>query len=377
MSRLKQRAAQKRKLEQQQQQATFWPELCRRIDAGQLIPIVGNDLFFRQIFDIDGNGLLSTDPRETNSKGWTVEEQLADAWAEEIGYPLGRREQMARVALYNRVVKHRDDRSAKTSYLHWLKETLLFLAEEDPQTDPDILEEQQDEFRQSSFSDMVVEFGYPKTRAGQTDTLDRLAKLKLPIYVTTSYFDFLERAILKNGRSPRTQICFWSGDPLTLANASHRTDHTFKPTPENPLVYHLFGLETYPESLVLTEDDHLDFLAKIAQDVNQRDPLLPLYLRQALTQSSLLLLGYEPHDWDFRVLFRGLINATPSGLRMANIALQVNPEDQPWVVAAEDIRTYLTGYFEKKAKQLNFTVEFDTTSNFMGKLWQEWDRWRR
>lgn len=378
MSRLKERAKQRRKKEQHQEQATFWPDLCRRIESGEIIPIISNSVFFEQIFDIDGDGVIGvSDDGDENANGWSIEEQLADAWAEELGYPLSGREKLARVALYNRVVKNKDDRGAKVNYLNWLKELLLFLAEEDESIEDELIEDQEEELEQNSFSDIAIELGYPRPVVNQVDTLSKLAELNLPVYITTSHFDFLERSIAANGRQPRTQICFWSSEPLTYLDEQHRTDYDFAPTPETPLVYHLFGIEHYPESLVLTEDDHLDFLAKISQDTNQEKPLLPPYLRQALTQSSLLLLGYQPRDWDFRVLFRGLINATPSSLRMFNIAIQVDPGQQPWVVASEDIKRYLKGYFEEKEKQLNFTVEYDTAAGFMDKVWEAWDQWRR
>jgi hypothetical protein len=381
MGRLKARAAQRRRQEQQQQQATFWPELCRRIDAGDVIPIVSNAVFFDQIFDIDGDGILGVSPGAENPRGWSIEEQLADAWAAEIGFPWQEQERprLARVALYNRVVKSADDRGAKASFLNWLKDALLILAEEDPDVDPDTGAEQRDEIEHSGFADIAVELGYPRAVSGQPDALAQLARLKLPIYLTTSYFDFLERAIVANGRAPRTQICFWSGEPLRYAGDGHRTDYDFKPSVEQPLVYHLFGHEAYPGSLVLTEDDYLDFLAAIAQVAHQQQqPLLPGYLHQALTKSSLLLLGYRPHDWDFRILFRGLINSTPSALRqMVNLAVQLDPTDQEWVVAAADIKRYLEDYFHKKERQLNFTVEYGTTGGFVAKLWEAWDQWRR
>ncbi len=377
MSRLKARAEKKRDAQKQQAQATFWPELCRRIDDGNVIPIVGNSVFYDQIFDSDGDGILGVSADEKNENGWSIEEQLSDAWAAEIGFPLNGRERLARVALYNRVVKSKDDRAAKTTYLNWLKDSLLFLAEEDPNVDQDSVAEQKDEIEQSSFADIAVELGYPRPVSKQPDALALLAQLKLPIYVTTSPFDFLERAIEANGRNPRSQICFWSGEPIRYDDASHQTDYNFAPTQENPLVYHLFGLEAYPESLVLTEDDYLDFLAAVAQDAHQKKPLLPWYLRQALTQSSLLLLGYRPRDWDFRILFRGLINTTPSTLRMINLAVQINPREQEWVVAPEDIEKYLKGYFQEKEKQLNFRVEYGTTTDFVNRLWEAWDQWRR
>ena len=375
MSRQKARDANRRK-QQQQEQATFWPDLCRRIDSGQMIPIVSNGVFYEQIFDMDGDGILGMSEGKTNEQGWSLEEQLADAWAGE-GFPLEGRHKLARVALYKRVVKSKDNLGAKIAYLHWLKRALLRLAEKDPDMDADVLAEQQAEVEQSSFTDIAVELGYPRPPAGQPDALAQLARLKLPIYVTTSGFDFLERAILANGRKPRTQICFWKGEPMRYVDESHRTDYDFKPSAEQPLVYHLFGLEAYPQSLVLTEDDYLDFLAAIAQDSYQQQPLLPLYLRKNLTQSSLLLLGYQLRDWDFRILFRGLINATPSGLSMMNLAIQMNPDEQQWVTVADDVKSYLRGYFQEKEKQLNFTVVYDNTAAFVNKLWEAWDQWRR
>jgi hypothetical protein len=376
VSRLKEIAAQRRREAQQEEQAAFWPELCRRIDAGQLIPIIGSSVFFEQIFDIDGDGILGVSPDEENPHGWSIEEQLADVWAEEIGFPMTERQRLAQVALYNRVIRSRDDRGAKVAYLNWLKDVLLILAEDDPQVDPETVGEQRDEIKQSTFTYIAAELGYPRPVAGQPDALARLAHLKLPIYITTSYFDFLERIIIEDGRMPRTQICFWSGEPLRYVQESHRTDYDFEPSPEKPLVYHLFGHEAYPESLVLTEDDYLDFLAKIAQDTDQEAPLLPWYLRQALTQSSLLLLGYRPHDWDFRIVFRGLINTIPSSLRMVNLTVQIDPANQQWVVAADDIRRYLEDYFQEKEKRLNFAVEYGTTGDFVARLWEAFDQWR-
>ena len=87
MSRLKAMNAQIRKMEQQQEQATFWPELCRRIDAGQVIPIISSSVFYEQIFDLDGDGLLGVSEESEEHERWlSLEEQLADAWAEPLSW---------------------------------------------------------------------------------------------------------------------------------------------------------------------------------------------------------------------------------------------------------------------------------------------------
>jgi hypothetical protein len=371
MSRLKARAERRRKESKNQEQSGFWPELCRRVEAGQVIPIISNSVFNDQIFDIDADQILGISPREKNPTGWSIEEQLADAWAAEIGFPLSEQHWLPRVALFDRVVNSTDDRASKTRYLTWLKDSLLFLAEDDEEIDTETIAELRDELEQMSFSDIAVELGYPKPVRGYSNPLTTLAKLKLPIYVTTSPFDFLERAIIADHRQPRTQICFWAQEPINFLDDLHKTDYDFKPTPENPLVYHIFGLEAYPESMVLNEDDYLDFLAKISMDMNQDRPILPLYLRKAITKSSLILLGYRLRDWDFRVMFRGLIHSTPSSLRKFNLAIQLNPENQNQAVSADQIRDYLEKYFGDS----DFTVEWNSPHGFMDTLWEAWQQW--
>lgn len=372
MSRLKARAEQKANLAKQQEQAGHWLELCRRIEAGQVIPIVSNSIFNDQIFDIDGDGMLGISSSETNPNNWNIQEQLSDAYAAEINYPLNEQHRLALVTLFDRVFNGPDDSAAKTRYLNWLKDALLFLAEDDPQVSSDQIEELRDEIKHNNFGQIATELGYPRPNAGQVDSLQLLARLKLPIYITTSPFNFLERAILNDNTMPRTQICFWAEEPVKFKDDSHKTDYSYEPTPQNPVVYHLFGLEDYPKSMVLTEDDYLDFLVAISRDTSQEKPILPLYLRRALTQSSLILLGYRLRDWDFRVMFRGLINATPSSLRMFNLAIQLDPTDQDRAVSSEQIRDYLDNYFGSS----NFTVEWATTNGFVKRLWEEWQRWR-
>jgi hypothetical protein len=373
VSRLKQRAEQKRKQAQQASEESFWQDLCRRINDGQVIPIISNAVRCDCIFDIDHDQVLGvSQAEEDNQNDLTIEEQLAEAWAEELGYPLRETYRLARVAQYNRVVKSRDDLQAKARYLHFLKDSLLFLAEEDEAVAEDTLAELREELDQVTFSDIVRELECPPCPAGQNDPLRILAQLNLPIYITTSFFDFMEQALAANGRQPRSQICFWSGEPVEFADEAHRVDPDFIPSAEEPLVYHLYGLETYPESLVLSEDDFLDFLTRVSQDTSQENPVLPLYLRKALTKSSLLLLGYRLQDWDFRILFRGIINTTPGSLRKFSLAIQLDPADQQAIISSEEAREYLEKYFGSS----NFNVEWGTTGTFVQKLWEAWEQWR-
>ena len=70
------------------------------------------------------------------------------------------------------------------------------------------------------------------------------------------------------------------------------------------MVLHLFGQDDDPLSLVLTEDDHLDYLARIARDYEY---LLPTSVNAALASTTLLFLGYRLEDLDLKVIMRGLL----------------------------------------------------------------------
>lgn len=373
MSRANQWAEQRRR-EEENSTESFWQTLCERISDGQLIPIISNAVNFDQIFDIDDDHIIGVSiGKEDRISELTIEEQLTETWATRIGYPLAEQYRLARVAQYNRVVKSHDDLEAKARFLYFLKDLLLFLAEEDSQVEVGTVNELRKELGQLSFAEIARELDYPKFKKGQVDPLRVLAQFNLPIYITTSYFDFMERALIAVGRKPRTQICFWAGQPVEYAHESHHIDSNFVPNADHPLVYHLFGLESYPESLVLSEDDHLDFLAKISHGTSQKKPILPLYLRKALTQSSLLLLGYRLQDWDFRILFRGIISGTPSSLRKFSLAIQLDPRSQQKIVSADEARRYLQKYFGA----CNFNVEWGTTISFVRQLWQVCsEQWR-
>ena len=68
-----------------------------------------------------------------------------------------------------------------------------------------------------------------------------------------------------------------------------------------------------------------------------------------------------------------LVHATRSSLRMFNLAIQLNPDEQGLVASAEQVRDYLKTYFDSS----HFTVEWGSPHTFVERLWEEWDQWRR
>lgn len=345
-------------------------DLYRRIKEGALIPIVGNALRNERIFDWwvrgeqPGGPSEATAPALPDSPTPTVDEYLAMTWADVIEYPLMDATNLAQVALYNRV-RSRDDEDAKVRYLEFLKTMLLQAAASDQQAAALALDLEA-QAAQCTFSELVTELGYPRFPPGIRDPLRCLAQMPLPIYLTTSYYDFLERALEAENRTPQVQMCFWSGEPANLL-PEHQTQHDLAPTVENPVVFHLFGWERYPTTIALSEADYMDYLMRVVQDTDTKNPLLPLYLRGDIAASSLILLGYRPQDWDFRVLFR-LIRQ--SALRPYSLLVQLDPDALANNLKSAEVRRYFEDFFRGF-----FTIQWGEPSAFVERLCRDYMRW--
>jgi hypothetical protein len=182
------------------------------------------------------------------------------------------------------------------------------------------------------------------------------------VYLTTNYDDFMAQALKSRNKSPRTEYCRWNS-LLTKDPSVFEQPAGWHPTPANPLVYHLHGFHQKAESLVLTEDDYLDFLVSISRDQN----LLPARIQEALTGASLLFVGYRLADWDFRVIFRGLVTKLDSSLRRISVAVQLPPPSSDAELSAQK---YLTEYFD----DLHVRVYWGSAAEFVVELRDRWEK---
>ncbi|MBE0698447.1 MAG: SIR2 family protein [Anaerolineaceae bacterium] len=343
-----------------------WTELNRRINLGQVIPVISNALrydgIFYQLIEQARAAANEADPNGCASPVVNMAANiLSQVWAGKIQYPLADTNELPRVAQFNRS-RSRDDEQAKVDYLEFLKESLLAYAE-NLGVDKGVMDELYSRVQESSFSDLVQELEYPHFAEGKEDPLRILARLPLPIYVTTCFHDFIERALVAENKHPVTQVCFWSGQPLNIS-PEHKENKDFVPSADTPLVYHLYGFERYPTSLVLSEDDYLDFLVKVIQDTDVERPVIPVNLKSALSVSSLIMLGYQLQDWDFRVLFRGIVNARQNSSRGFSFIIQLNPDQQYEVENVADVRKYLETYFQPR----QFNVAWGDVDQFLSRI---------
>ena len=344
--------------------------LMSSINEGTIIPMISNSFRMEQIFRSVStltDKIAQTPRGRSTDEQLTAFQQLTREWADSIQYPLPDDSNLARVAQYFQIHKKNNDVSlAKREYLNFLKAYLL-----DPKDPGKVALQKLDQ----TFSDIVAELGHPTFPEGMKDPLRQLANLPLPVYITTSYFNFLERALKLAGKEPRTQVCSWSGGK---AKGDHLPDPNFVPSSDRPVVYHLFGLENYPTTLVLSEDDYMNWQISVAEELSQQNtnttiPSIPLRLREALAdkESQLMILGYNLQDWEFRVLFRFIwrFRKDEDLRRSTVIQLKPRPKNTEY---EQNALGYLKQYFDIKRSNVKWT----TTETYIHRLSEEYDRYK-
>ncbi len=89
-----------------------------------------------------------------------------------------------------------------------------------------------------------------------------LADLPLSLYVTTNWDGLMARALRRRRGKTRVEHCRWRDDLIDLPAGYDG----LRGTQDEPVVFQMYGSDADPSSLVLTEDDHLDFLRAITAE---------------------------------------------------------------------------------------------------------------
>lgn len=289
---------------------------------------------------------------------------VVQAWAEEIGYPLADGGNVTRVAQFLSVTQQ-DPARAKSGYLQFLKESLLGWARTEPGANPSFLDQVEREMRRLTFSQLATErLHHPDFKNEPDNPLSILAALDIPVYLTTSHHHFMEAALRATDKTPHTQVYAWREGMEHNIPSEFRTDQGFEPDVKAPLVYHLHGIDDYPDSLVLTEDDHLEFLVYVAKDFKELGGTHDK-VRNAISSSLLILLGYDLHAWDLRVLLAGLIKDMPR--RPRSFAIQLKSGQVKGIKDSKQFREYL----QKSFGLAQFDVYWGDPQSFMLSLWKE------
>lgn len=191
-----------------------------------------------------------------------------------------------------------------------------------------------------------------------------LADLPLPIYLTTNYDDFMMRALMRGRlRDPKREICRWN---VLMRKEPSIFDNGYEPTPANPLVFHLHGHTGLASSMVLTEDDYFDFLVNVSRDA----VLIPPRIQKALTETSVLFIGYGLADWNFRVLLQGLSRFMEKGLGRTHMAVMLPPNISNSEEQQKKAQSYLSSYYEN----IDVRVFWGTANDFCAELRERWSK---
>jgi len=125
--------------------------------------------------------------------------------------------------------------------------------------------------------------------------LSALAKLDFSLVITTNYDQLFEQALRAAGKEPRVSVY----KPVAV-----ETDELLDPTAQSPIIYKLHGDIGERASLVVTDEDYIQFVMRMA-DKGQYDPI-PLALKAPLTTWSTLFVGYSLIDYNLRLLLKTL-----------------------------------------------------------------------
>jgi SIR2-like domain len=287
-----------------------WKVLLKRIQKQKCTPFLGPETCFD--FSIPAASVL------------------AEEWADEHNYPFEDRKNLARVAQF-------------VAY--------KVFGEVDA-----VKEELADKFRDLK----VPDFSHPD------DPYRILASLPFSVYINTHYYVLMSLALMSQHKEPQRFVCGWNdteGDPDPA---------TCDPKPACPLVFHMFGHVGDPRSLVLTEDDYLDFLVR----TSVKPELIPQSVQNAMQNNSLLFFGYETNGMDFRVVLRSLYRIWGgkfAGKSSYTIQFVHVSDDN---VGSEQI-SRLKEYFSRYCSaSMSIGVYWGSTNEFMIELRQRWEDFR-
>jgi hypothetical protein len=311
-----------------------WPSLLRGIQSGRCTPILGPGL----------NDPLMGSLRD-----------LVQSWADELSYPLAahERESLPQVAQYRAV-----DQSRFTAEEEWLAHLRLALLKHNPDLPPDV------NTPRTPLHHLLEAARQARLPGDAFETYKILAQVPSRVFITVNTDELLEAALREAGKQPSTMVCPWREFSEKTDPAMYSPDDDFEPSAERPLVYHLFGLLSQPESLVLTEDDTFAYLIGVTRHMKN----IPSQVGRALADSALLFLGFQSEDWNFRVVMQSLLSKEGNNLlrRHAHIAAQIEPDEARLIDPAR-ARRYLETYFGR-GSEIEINIFWGTAREFLKEL---------
>ncbi len=314
-------------------------DLAQRLRSGKVVPIIGNALSYDLLLG-GYDGLVTA-----------YLNYFLPAYLRHDNLDLARLTQYCQIT--HPKLSKLDPGLQKGKFLNFLK-TLYFDRVGEASLPAHFLAALDQEFDDLSFSKLLERLGYAMLPTEMANPWSVLAEFPLPVYLTTCCHDLLEVALRKANKKPRTQICRWTN--LAVKSVF---DGNYEPSKDEPLVYHLHGLDDYAESLVLTESDYLEFLTAVTSNKGDNSiDVIPSKVGEVLNTSSLMLLGYNLRQWEFISLFWGLIKPRRTTQLTSIVSIQLKPSEFEKQYVQEYLRLY------------KFEVYWGAATDHLGQLYQ-------
>ena len=144
--------------------------------------------------------------------------------------------------------------------------------------------------------------------------LESIAALPFPLIVTTRQDTGFQKALADAGKAPITDRYHFRGD------RRDNPEFGYSGSAQAPIVYHLFGNAQEPHSLVLSDNDVLDFLIAIVAE----NPPLPNSFKRAMQRAgqSFLFMGFGVTNWYLRVLLKVMVRLLELNRTGSTMALE-------------------------------------------------------
>jgi hypothetical protein len=184
----------------------------------------------------------------------------------------------------------------------------------------------------------------PDERRQPSRLLQTLATFPIPLIVTTNYDNLMERAL---GTRPHRVVV---QPPQGFAdNECWMKLEQDLPATDDLILYKIHGSFRDPgdsdssSGVIVTEEDYIQFLTVVGREIGG----IPTYLKGLIQEGTLLFLGYSLEDWDFRTIFKGLVEVLQPEKRNRAFAFQKDPPDF-WVDFWEkkDVTIYNVDLYE-------------------------------
>jgi hypothetical protein len=313
-----------------------WQPILAYLPEGKVVPMIGPEINL---------GLLPS------------QAEITERWAKEFdyekyNYPLNDRNDLPRVAQFVETM------SAAPKFPH---QQLLNIFKKDLLKQEKVVK--QSRLAGFTLAQVIEEIAQQHFDRDENDPYEILAKLPISNYLTTNPDSFMEEALKFEKRAPQRENALWQEDDNDIGNERYQK---LRGTNADPVVFHLYGSSA--ASLVLTEDDHLDFLRFVSKDSWR----IPQYLKADLTESVLLFLGYNIRNLDFRVAFKGLVGQLKKASPGRIAILQLQPE-KDFQQQIQDLRL-LQSFMEKDCANLKLQVYWGSVRKFLIGLWNKFNQ---